>query len=124
MKFIKYLYYKFYKAQVYIGNRDVAAFFALLMLLLIFWFYLLDIYVLIRLFFNFKTSVIKEVNFKFFAAIIIMLSASIMFYKKRYKQIISNSEFEKESNLPAIVFTVFPLVIFFVGVALQMLKNN
>lgn len=124
MKFIKYLYFKFYKAQIFLGNRDVAPFFALLLLLVIFWFYLLDIFVLFRLFFNFKTSSIKEANFKIIAIFIIALFASVMFYKKRYQRIINNSEFEKYSNLPAIVFTVIPLIVFFIGVAIQMIKNN
>lgn len=114
MNFIRYLYYKFYKAQIYVGNRDVAPFFAMLMLLAIFWFYILDIVLLLGLFIDFKIHAVSERNFKIIAIIISLASFCYIFYKRRYKKIIENPEFKEVSNKSAIIFSTLPFLFFFI----------
>ncbi|HMT78656.1 MAG TPA: hypothetical protein PKA44_13140 [Saprospiraceae bacterium] len=130
MKYLEFLYYKYYNSQVKLGNRDVAPFSAMLIIVFTIMLYYFSF------FFLTITFIPKEylgLNTWFFKAFTIVLFFSLivgfyflLLHKGKYKQIIKSKEKEYggKRNFIAILFPLIGFLLFNLGWILKMLQNQ
>lgn len=117
MKFLNYLFFKYYHFQVKVGNEDIAPYSALLCMCLIIMFIYVDI---LECFFFFipssKTYSIPSVN----SVIILFVLSFVLLYfllvhNHKYEKILEQYEerLRGKKNLGAILFATVPFLLFF-----------
>jgi hypothetical protein len=128
MKFLEYLYFKYYSFQVRVGNRDVAPFSSMLIIAFTFMLYYFSIFFLGILFI--PQGVLNMNIFKY-VSIFLFFFLIIWFYlllvnKGKYKVILK--EYEQEltgrKRLGAILFPLIAFILFNLGWILKMLQNQ
>lgn len=128
MKFLEYLYFKYYSFQVRVGNRDVAPFSSMLIIAFTFMLYYFSIFFLGILFI--PQGVLNMNIFKY-ASIFLFFFLIIWFYlllvnKGKYKVILKKYEQELtgRKRLGAILFPLIAFILFNLGWILKMLQNQ
>ena len=128
MKFLEYLYFKYYSFQVRAGNRDVAPFCSMLIIAFTFMLYYFSIFFLGILFI--PQGVLNMNIFKY-ASIFLFFFLIIWFYlllvnKGKYKVILKKYEQELtgRKRLGAILFPLIAFILFNLGWILKMLQNQ
>ena len=128
MKFLEYLYFKYYSFQVRVGNRDVAPFSSMLIIAFTFMLYFFSIFFLGILFI--PQGVLNMNIFKY-ASIFLFFFLIIWFYlllvnKGKYKVILKKYEQELtgRKRLGAILFPLIAFILFNLGWILKMLQNQ
>lgn len=126
MKFLEYLYCKYYYFQVRVGNADIAPFSAMMFILFLLILYYFSISFLVSLFI--PKGIVNTFYFKYFS-ISLFLYFFIQFYflflhKKKYKKILARNETKKISGLGAILFGIIGFILFNLGWILGMLQNR
>ncbi len=128
MKFLEYLYFKYYSFQVRVGNRDVAPFSSMLIIAFTFMLYYFSIFFLGILFI--PQGVLNMNIFKY-VSIFLFFFLIIWFYlllvnKGKYKVILKKYEQELtgRKRLGAILFPLIAFLLFNLGWILKMLQNQ
>jgi len=127
MRFLEYLYYKYYRFQVWVGNADVAVFTAALMITFISVLYYFAIFFM-KIIFIPNILLIPDSLFILFSIIILIGFLVILymkfFYKNRYKKVIEDNRLKESSNLLAILFPLLAFILLVSGMFVKMLQNQ
>lgn len=128
MKFLEYLYFKYYSFQVRVGNRDVAPFSSMLIIAFTFMLYFFSIFFLGILFIPqgvLNMNIFKYVSISLFFFLIIWLYL-LLVNKGKYKVILKKYEQELtgRKRLGAILFPLIAFILFNLGWILKMLQNQ
>lgn len=118
MRFLEYLFFKYYNFQVRVGNEDIAPFSAILIMCVIFEFVYTDIILFCYRFipcFS-RRSFPPWYGFLVVYMIVFIVMFRFILYKKKYKSILVAHEYEwkKKKNLGIILFTVIPIIVFYI----------
>lgn len=124
IKYLEFLYYRYYKFQVRVGNSDIAPFSAMLIIactIMLYYFSLFFLIILIPkdiLNFNITYFAIISVGLLVFLIIALYL---LLVHKSKYKKIIK--EYEKNKvNTKGILALLFPLIGFILLIGSMFLK--
>ena len=101
MRYLEFLYYRYYNSQVRMGNRDVAPFSAMLIIAFTIMLYYFSFFFLTITFIHKEYLVLNTLFFKTFS-VVLFFSLIVGFYfllihKGKYKQIIKSKENMEES---------------------------
>ena len=127
-KRLDYIYYRFYRFQVSVGNGIIAVPMSLLFLSLT-----LNFFSVISALYAFFGINVLSYHLKFGGVIVIGIIITTNYflfaYGKRYKAIIERYENEgklnvKNGNLYVVVYVVFTLILFGFGLYFMMLRNS
>jgi hypothetical protein len=132
MKYLEFLYYKYYNSQVRLGNRDVAPFSAMLIIAFTIMLYYFSFFFLTITFIPEEYMVLNTSVFKIFS-VVLFFSLIVVFYfllihKGKYKQIIKSKDKEYrvkgKRSFVAILFPLIGFLLFNLGWILKMLQNQ
>jgi hypothetical protein len=130
MKYIEFLYYSYYNFQVRLGNRYVAPFSAMLIIIFTLMLYYFSLIFLSITFIPSEFLALHSLFFKIFT-VVFFFSLIIAFYllllhKGKYKRIIKSKGFEygKKWSFIAILFPLIGFLLFNLGWILKMLQNK
>ena len=128
MKFIKFLYYRYYNFQLRVGNADIAPLSACLLLAFIIMLYYFSVFYVVILFMpNLKLdmNIYKYLSISLFFIIIVWLYLTLV-HNGKYKIILKNheKEYKNKNKLVAILFPLIAFILFNCGWILKMLKNQ
>lgn len=127
MKYIEYLYFKYYRFQVRMGNKDVAPFSSMLIIVFSFMLYYFSIIFLSLLFIPKDVLNMKPLAY---VSIILFFTLIIWFYmllvrKGKYKEILKRNEgYKDKKRLGAILFPLIAFLLFNLAWILKMLQNQ
>ncbi len=118
MRFLDYLFFKYYHFQTRVGNGDMAPFMSVLFICFVMEFYYLCIYGTYYLFFSsakppswlsssYAIIAVNVVNFVVFYFLFL--------FRKRYKKVLKDheTEWKGRKSIGAVLFTVLPFVVCF-----------
>ncbi len=126
MNFIKFLYFKYYKFQVRVGNEDIAPFSAVLIIAFTLMLYYFDFYFLFSVIFPGFHIDIRITESLTVLALLIICFYFLLYHKGKYKRIIKSMEKEyglKKSFLH-ILFVLIAFILYNLGWILKMLQNQ
>jgi hypothetical protein len=130
MKYIYFLYYRYYIFQVKIGNRDVAPFSAMLIIaftimLYCFSLFFLSIIVIPKEYLVINASIVKTFTGISFSFLVIWLYF-LLLHKGKYKKIIKamEKEYENKRSFRAILFPLIGFLLVNFGWIMKMLQNQ
>lgn len=128
MNFLTYLYYKYYRFQVRVGNGDIALFTSILFMMFITMLYYWGIQLLIFVIFpntkSWDLSYIK-LGTVFLPCYLFLWCCLFVWRKKRYKKIIEYYEkVSPKSSWGAILFPIIGFLVLCIGFVLIILRNN
>jgi len=130
MRYLEFLYYRYYNSQVRMGNRDVAPFSAMLIIAFTIMLYYFSFFFLTITFIPKEYLVLNTSFFKTFS-VVLFFSLIVIFYfllihKGKYKQIIKSKEREYggKRSFTAILFPIIGFLLFNLGWILKMLQNQ
>lgn len=127
MKFLEYLYYKYYSFQVKVGNGDVASFSSMLIIA----------FTIVLYFFSFLFWIMllwpkSGLDIRYLMPISLLLLIVLIFAlynllvrNGKYKKILrKNNNYEEKRNFGAILFPLIAFLLFNFGWILKMLQNQ
>ncbi len=123
MRFLEYLFFKYYYFQVKVGNGDVAPFSTVLFMGFVFMFVFADIFNFYYFFIPGSSPDSYNSNSILSVTTIAVIGFSFMFlYKRRYKKVleIHETEWKGKKNLGAVLFAVVPFILFVVELFIPM----
>ncbi len=127
MKYIEYLYFKYYSFQVKMGNKDIAPFSSMLIIAFSFILYYFSI-IFFLLFFLSKKNL--DLRLLIYVPVVFFFTFIIVFYlllvnKGKYKDIlIRNEKYKGKNRLCAILFPLIAFLLFNLGWILKLLQNQ
>lgn len=126
MNFIKFLYYKYYKFQVRVGNADIAPFSAVLIIaftLMLYYFDFLFLFIIIYPKFHFNNGIIESLSI---LALLIICFYFLLYHKGKYKRIIKSMEKEygSKKSFLHILFVLIAFILYNLGWIFKMLQNQ
>lgn len=132
MKYLEFLYYRYYNSQVRLGNRDVAPFSAMLIIAFTIMLYYFSFFFLTITFIPKEYMVLNTSFFKFFSVVLFFSLIAVFYFllihKGKYKQIIKSKEKEYggkgKRNFVAILIPLIGFLLFNLGWILKMLQNQ
>lgn len=130
MKYIEFLYYRYYNSQVRLGNRDVAPFSAMLIIAFTIMLYYFSFFFLTITFIPKECLALNTSYFNTFTVVLFFsLIAGFYFlliHKGKYKQILKSKEKEygDKRSLVAILLPLIGFLLFNLGWILKMLQNQ
>ncbi len=127
MKFIEYLYFKYYSFQVKMGNKDVAPFSSMLIIAFSLMLYYFGLIFLLLIFIPkgfLNITPLKYVSIVIF--FIIMISLYLLLVSRgKYKDVLKRNEnYKEKKRLQAILFPLIAFLLFNLGWILKMLQNQ
>lgn len=130
MKYLDFLYYKYYNFQVRLGNRDIAPFGAMLIIVFTIMLYYFSLFFLIITLIPKEYLVVNALLFKYFTVVLffslIIWLYFLLVHKGKYKKIIKSVE-EHYGNKRSFIAILFPLIgflLFNLGWIAKMLQNQ
>ena len=127
MKYIEYLYFKYFSFQEKMGNIDVAPFSSMLIIAFSFMLYYFSIVFLSLLFIPIgilNLQPLTYVSITFFFVIIIWLYL-LLVNNGKYKDILKrNEEYRGKKRLGAVLFPLIAFILFNIGWILKLLRNQ
>ena len=126
MRFLEYLFFKYYNWQVKVGNGDMPTFMAVLFIAFCSFLYFLNIIASLQFFVFVNSTTISKWYFIAFAIILLVLEFFLLAYKGRDKIIMEThrEEWTGKKNLGAILFPAIAFVWFNVNWIVKMLLNR
>lgn len=128
MRFLEYLFFKYYYFQVRVGNEDIAPFSAIVFIGFIMNFIVADV---ICFYFFFIPSASSHTlpgpySLLYVLAVVILVLCFIFLYKKKYKKVlkIHENEWKGKKNIGAILFAVIPFLLFFAELFISIKINQ
>jgi hypothetical protein len=128
MRFLEYLFFKYYYFQVKVGNAIIAEYTAIILISMIIEFIYLDILSTYFFFFpsskNYSGPGIQSIIILFILSIILLYF--LLVHKHKYVKILENNKakWKGKKTLGAVLFAVFPFVVFFFELYIKMLMNQ
>ena len=128
MRFLEYLFFKYYYFQVRVGDEDIAEYSALLFICFII--ELIYGNILAFYFFFIPSSNYHSLPSVYWLIILFILSFFVLYFllvhKHKYEKILEENEdlWKGKKNLGAVLFAVFPFVVFFFELYIKMLMNE
>ncbi len=126
--FFNRLYYRYYRFQERLGNKDVAPFTSSLLIAFILMLYYFAFFFLLISFFSKEKLEINMGVFKIVSVVLIVfliVGFPIMYlYKKRYKDVLNKYNNQNTSGLMAVLFPLIAFILFNAGWILKMLQNR
>lgn len=130
MKYLEFLYYRYYNSQVRLGNRDVAPFSAMLIIaftimLYFFSFFFIAITIIPKMNLGINSSYFITFSVGLFSFLIVGLYL-LLIHKGKYKQIIKSMgrEYDGKRSYIAILLPIVGFLLFNLGWILKMLQNQ
>lgn len=124
MKFLEYLYCKYYNFQVRMGNADVAPFSSMLIIAFVCMLYYFDFFIFLSVILpKSSPNLLWELNATILLSII-ALFYFLLVYKGKYKEVLKRSDVVKKSSLWAILFPLIAFILLNVGFILKILQNR
>lgn len=126
MKYIEYLYVKYYFFQVRMGNADIAPFSSMLIISFSFILYCFSAFFYIIIFFEdiwLDISYFLPISIAFFFSVIVCFYFLLVFNGK-FKKILKKKDLKDSSNLGAILFPVVAFLLFTLGWMSKMFFNQ
>lgn len=127
MRFLEYLFFKYFNWQIKVGNGEMPSFFAVFFIAFVFTLYLIDIILL----YYFFVAPAREFIRNKFVFVIIFFSLFIVFYyllaakgKDFWIMETHKEEWTKKKNMGAILFPIIAFVLFNIEVYLKIQVNN
>lgn len=132
MKYLEFLYYRYYISQVRLGNRDVAPFSAMLIIAFTIMLYYFSFFFLTITFIPKEYMVLNTSFFKYFSVVLFFSLIAVFYFllihKGKYKQIIKSMEKEYggkgKRSFIAILFPLIGFLLFNLGWILKMIQNQ
>lgn len=128
IKFLEYLYNKYYYFQVKVGNGIIAAYTSMLFLVFVLIIYVLSLFMFIPSGFFDPVLIITMDHVPWISMglffLLMIINYRILIYKKKYKRIIKDQKYIKKSSLLAILFPIVAFILFNVGCILKVIQNN
>ena len=122
--FLEYLYYKYYKFQIYVGNSDVAPIFAMFIIIFTVLIYIPSILLIISFFFPHMAALyVNKTEYILFYILLLICFSFFFLYKKKYKKIMKREELNEKSNLMAILFPLIAFILYVVGSVLAVIGD-
>ena len=126
MRFLEYLFFKYYYFQVRVGNGDSALFSAVVFLSLVFSFVFADI--ISFYYFFIPASSPEEFNpysIMFIFIIAVLVFSFLFFRKKRYEKVLKvhEAEWKGKKNIGAVLFAVIPFLLYFAELFISLKFN-
>jgi hypothetical protein len=127
MKYIEYLYFKYYNFQVKVGNKDVAPISSMLIIAFSFMLYYFSTIFLSMLFIPKGVLNMKPLTY---VSVVLFFSLIIWLYlllvsKGKYKEILKRNEgYRGKKRIGAILFPLIAFLLFNLGWILNMLQNQ
>lgn len=119
MRFLEYLFFKFYSFQVKVGNEDIAPFSSILIISVVFGFIYHDIVLFCYRFIPFFSDKPLPPWYVFLLVflIVFIIMYPLVFNKKKYVSILISheKEWKGKKNLGVILFVVVPFVLLYIG---------
>ena len=128
MRFLEYLFFKYYYFQVKVGNAIIAEYTAIILISMIIEFIYLDILSTYFFFFpsskNYSGPGIQSIIILFILSFILLYF--LLVHKHKYERILEENEdrWKGKKNLGAVLFAVLPFVVFFFELYIKMLMNQ
>ena len=128
MRFLEYLFFKYYYFQVKVGNAIIAEYTSIIFISMIIEFIYLDILSTYFFFFpsskNYSGSGIQSIIILFILSFILLYF--LLVHKHKYVKILENNKakWKGKKTLGAVLFAVFPFVVFFFELYIKMLMNQ
>lgn len=128
MKFLEYLFFKYYYFQIRVGDGVVAEYSALLFISFIIEFIYCDIVGFY--FFFIPSSKCHSLPSVYWLFILFTLFFVVLYFllvhKHKYERILEENKdrWKGKKNLGAVLFAVFPFVVFFFELYIKMLMNQ
>lgn len=124
MRFIEYLFFKYYNWQVKVGNGCIASFGAICFMTFCIMFYCLDILMFMSYFIG-KITIPKYILLVMFLSVLIILYFSLVYHGKNMQIVESHKEeWTGKKHLGAILFPIIAFIWFYVGCIIKMLMNQ
>lgn len=130
MKYLDFLFYKYYKHQIRVGNEDIAPFLAVLAIAFTVMLYCFSFFFFIILLPKQYIIFIEYFLFKVFVVLLIFCFLGSLFYrffyKNKYKRLLKFLE-NKYSGKKSFLPLLFPLIGFLllnIGMFLKLLQNQ
>ncbi len=127
MRFLEYLFFKYYNWQVKIGNGYMPVFMAVLFITFCSFLYFLNIVMSLHyFFFDNSTTTLSKWYFIAFVLVFLVIEFFLFVYKGRSKKIMEahKEEWTGKKHLGAILFPVIAFVWFNVNWVVKMLMNR
>jgi hypothetical protein len=127
MKYIEYLYFKYYSFQEKMGNKDVAPFSSMLIIAFTFMLYYFSIVFLSLLFIPIGILNLQPLTY---VSVIFFFVLNIWLYlllvnSGKYKDILKrNEEYRGRKRLGAVLFPLVAFILFNIGWILKLLQNQ
>jgi hypothetical protein len=127
MKYIEYLYFKYYNFQVKVGNKDVAPISSMLIIAFSLMLYYFSTIFLSMLFIPKGVLNMKPLTY---VSVVLFFSLIIWLYlllvsKGKYKEILKRNEgYRGKKRIGAILFPLIAFLLFNLGWILNMLQNQ
>ena len=128
MRFLEYLFFKYYYFQVKVGNAIIAEYTSIIFISMIIEFIYLDILSTYFFFFpsskNYSGPDIQSIIILFILSFILLYF--LLVHKHKYVKILENNKakWKGKKTLGAVLFAVFPFVVFFFELYIKMLMNQ
>lgn len=124
MRILEYLFCKYHAFQVRIGNRDIAPFGAILIIVFSAVLYIISLLMLLNFVFLIYIPKVNVVAYLIALGLIIGVIYFLLVHKGKYKDIMKKNEETNKSSLGAILFPLIAFVLFTLGWILKMLQNQ
>ena len=127
MRFLEYLFFKYYNWQVKVGNGNMPIFMAILFITLCTFFYFLDLVMSLHyFFFANSTTTLSKWYFIAFVLVFLIIEFFLFIYKGRSKKIIEKhkEEWTGKKHLGAILFPTIAFIWFNANWILKLLMNQ
>lgn len=128
MNFLTYLFYKYYRFQVRVGNGDIALFSSVIFILVLAMFYYWSIQSFVYVIF--PSGKLWVSSYVGVGAVVLDITLFLWYWlrvwrRKRYKKIIKYyEEVSPKSSWGAILIAIFALLLYGTGFLLMFLRNN
>lgn len=128
MRFLEYLFFKYYYFQVKVGNAVIAEYTAIIFISMVVEFIYLDILSIFFFFFssskNYSEPGIQSVIILFVLSFVLLYF--LLVHKHKYVRILGKNEarWKGKKNIGAVLFAVLPFVVFFAELYIKMLMNQ
>ena len=127
MRFLDYLFFKYYNWQVKVGNDYMPTFYAVLFITFCLFLYFLDIVMSLDYFFFVNnTTILSKWYFIAFVLVLLVIEFCLFVYNGRGKKIMEEhkEEWTGKKNLGAILFPIIAFIWLNVNWIVKMLMNQ
>ena len=124
MKYLEFLYYRYYRFQVRMGNADVAPFSSILIIAFVAMLYYFDFFILLGVLFP---TVSPNLSWKFNLILLLLLIILLYFslvHKGKWKKVIKEQEKLKKGKWLSIILPILAFILFNLGFIIKILQNQ